>query len=148
MASLPGSVLFVCDRNTIRSVMAEAIMKHLVGHRVFVDSAGIVPDDTAPDPFAVAAMAEIGLDISGHRPKAFDEMDDAAIDVIVTFTPRAQHRAIEATRTLACEVEYWPMPDPTLAEGAREARMAAYREVREALFARIRDRFPSPDRPA
>ena len=148
MASLPGSVLFVCDRNTIRSPMAEALMKHLLGHRVFVDSVGVLPDGEGVDPFAIAAMAELGLDIAAHRPKTFDDLGDASIDVIVAFTPAARHRALEFTRTLACEVEYWPMADPTIVGGNREARLAAYREVRDALFARIKMRFPSPDRPA
>src|SRR3546814_10397406 len=105
--------------------MAEAIMKHLLGHRVFVDSVGVLTADAGVDPFAIAAMAELGLDIARHRPKTFDELGDASIDVIVTFTPQAQHRALEYTRTLACGFEYWPMPDPTIVEGSWEARVQA-----------------------
>lgn len=145
---LPGSVLFACDRNTIRSVMAEAIAKHLVGHRIYVDSAGVRLGETEVDPFAVAVMEEIGLDISRHRPKSFDDLPDDSVDLIVSFSPQAQHRAAEFTRTIACELEYWPVAHPADVGGAREVRLQAYRDLRDALFARIAARFPTSDRPA
>ncbi len=145
MRELPGSVLFACNRNTIRSPMAEAMMKHLLGHRVYVDSVGVRLSATETDPFAVAALAEIGLDISRHKPKSFDDLNDEAIDLIVTFTPQAQHRAVELTRTLACDIEYWPLPDPSIVEGNRDMRLAAYRDLRETLLERISQRFPAHD---
>ncbi len=145
MGDLPGSVLFACNRNIIRSPMAEALMKHLLGHRVYVDSVGVRLSAGDADPFAVAALAEIGLDISDHRPKTFEEAADHSIDLIVTFTPQAQHWAVDLTRTLACEVEYWPMADPTLVEGNRETQLAAYRQLRDDIFARIMQRFPPQD---
>jgi len=143
---LPGSVLFACDRNTIRSVMAEAIMKHLVGHRVYVDSAGVRPDGEAADPFAIAAMQEIGLDISAHQAKSFEDLPDDAVDLIITFTPQAQHRAVEFTRAIACDLEYWPTMHPADVGGSREVRLQAYRDVRDMLFERIKARFPTPER--
>ena len=144
-SDLPGSVLFACDRNTIRSPIAEALMKHLLGHRIYVDSVGVQLLANGTDGFAVAALAEIGLDISNHRPKTFEDLVDHSIDLIVTFTPQAQHRAVELTRTISCDIEYWPLADPTLVEGNREVRLAAYRDLREALFERIIERFPSHD---
>lgn len=143
---LPGSVLFACDRNTIRSVMAEAIMKHLVGHRVYVDSAGVRLTVEEADPFAIAAMQEIGLDISDHRAKSFDDLSDDSVDLIITFSPQAQHRAVEFTRTIACEIEYWPLMHPADVTGPREVRLQAYREARDTLFERIKARFSTPDR--
>ncbi|MBT3401343.1 MAG: arsenate reductase ArsC [Rhodospirillaceae bacterium] len=143
---LPGSVLFACDRNTIRSVMAEAIMKHLVGHRVYVDSAGVRLTGEEADPFAIAAMQEIGLDISGHRAKSFEDLPDDSVDLIITFSPQAQHRAVEFTRTIACALEYWPLMHPADVTGPREVRLEAYREARDTLFERIKARFPTPDR--
>jgi protein-tyrosine-phosphatase len=143
---LPGSVLFACDRNTIRSVMAEAIMKHLVGHRVYVDSAGVRLTGEEADPFAIAAMQEIGLDISGHRAKSFDDLPDNSVDLIITFSPQAQHKAVEFTRTIACELEYWPLMHPADVTGPREVRLQAYREARDTLFERIKARFLTPDR--
>lgn len=145
MRDLPGSVLFACDRNAIRSPMAEALMKHLLGHRIYIDSVGVRLTGNGVDPFAVAALAEIGLDIAAHAPKTFDDLVDDSIDLIVTFTPQAQHRAVEFTRTVACDIEYWPLPDPTLIEGNRDARIAAYRALRDELYERIIRRFAPDD---
>lgn len=142
---IPGSVLFSCTMNSARSPMAEAILKHLLGHKIFVDSVGIRKREV--DGFAVAVMDEIGIDLSKHRPKSFDELEDESFDLVITLSPEAQHRAMEMTRTMACDVEYWPMMDPTLAEGTREQRLAAYREVRDALMERIGNRFPMPLKP-
>ncbi len=147
MANLPGSILFACDRNTIRSPMAAAIMRHIAGQRVYVDSAGVEPDENGPDGFAVAAMQEVGLDIATHHPKGFDEVGDGSVDLIIAFTPQAKDRAAEFTRTLACDVEYWPVAHPAEVSGSREARLQAYREVREALFSHIRARFADSDAP-
>lgn len=139
---LPGSVLFACDRNTVRSPMAAAIMRHLYGHRVYVESVGVQVEAVEVDAFAVAVMAEIGLDISHHIPKSFEDLNDDSIDLIVSLSPAAHHRAIDMTRTLSCETEYWPSVDPTVATGSREAVLAAFRQLREDLMARIRQRFP------
>ncbi|KGM33039.1 MULTISPECIES: arsenate-mycothiol transferase ArsC [Inquilinus] len=137
----PTSVLFVCTQNAIRSPMAEAILKHVAGSRIFVDSVGVRPDETEPDPFAVAALKEIGIDLSRHRPKGFDDLDDDNFDLVISLSPEAQHRAVEMTRTTACDLEFWNTFDPTVVEGNREARMAAFRQVRDSLLARIRERF-------
>ena len=139
MARGPHAVLFACTRNAVRSPMAEAIAKHLLGKSVYVDSVGVRPGPT--DAFAVAAMAELGLDLAGHRPKAFDELEDTSFDLIVTLSPEAQHRAVELTRTMDCRVEYWPTVDPSDAEGGREAVLDVYRAVRDGLFRRIRARL-------
>ena len=89
-------------------------------------------------------MDEIGIDIAAHKPMTFEELDDLEgrnFDLIVTLSPEAHHKALELTRTLAAEVEYWPTADPTAIEGSREQRLNAYREVRDQLLARIRARF-------
>ncbi|MBZ0325874.1 MAG: low molecular weight phosphatase family protein [Alphaproteobacteria bacterium] len=140
MADQPGSVLIVCSTNTVRSPMAAALLRHLFGHRIFVDSVGVRCRDGV-DVFAVAAMTEIGLDIAGHRPRSFEDLEDTDFDLIITLSPEAQHRAMELTRDTACVVEYWPTLDPTAVTGNREARLDAYRAVRDGLLARIRDRF-------
>ena len=137
----PTSVLFACTQNAIRSAMAEAILKHVAGSRIFVDSVGVRPDETEPDPFAVAALKEIGIDLSRHRPKGFDDLDDDNFDLVISLSPEAQHRAVEMTRTTACDLEFWNTFDPTVVEGNRETRMAAFRQVRDWLMARIRERF-------
>ena len=120
--------------------MAEAMLKHFHGHRVFVDSAGVRVGEL--DPFAVAVMEEIGIDLSRHRPKAFDDLEDDSFDLVVTLSPEAHHRAIEMTRTTAFDVEFWNTFDPTLIEGNRDTRLDAFRQVRDSLLQRIRERFP------
>lgn len=140
MARLPSSVLFACTFNSIRSPMAEALLKHLHGRHIYVDSVGV--RDAEIDPFAVAVMDEVGIDMSKHRAKTFDELEDTSFDLVVSLSPEAQHSAVELTRTMACEVEFWPVLDPTAVEGSREEMLEAYRMVRDHLRRRILERFP------
>jgi protein-tyrosine-phosphatase len=145
MGDLPGSVLFCCTMNSLRSPMAEAMLKHLHGRQIYVDSAGV---RTGPiDEFAVAAMDELGIDITKHKAKSFDDLEDGSFDLIVSLSPEAQHRAVEMTRTMAAEVEFWNTFDPSVLEGSRESRMEAYRQVRDQLMRRILQRFPLPGAP-
>jgi protein-tyrosine-phosphatase len=137
----PQAVLFVCALNSVRSPMAASLFKHFFG-RTYVGSAGVRKGEL--DPFAVSAMDEIGLDIARHKPMTIEELEDwegLNFDLIVTLSPEAHHRALEVTRTLAADVEYWPTADPTAVEGTREQRMDAYRAVRDQLSRRIMDRF-------
>jgi protein-tyrosine-phosphatase len=140
MLRLPESVLFACTLNSIRSPMAEALLKHFHGSRIFVQSVGV--RTAVVDPFAVAVMDEMGIDISRHRRRSFDDLEDDSFDLIVSLSPEAQHRAVEMTRHMACEVEFWNTFDPSLVEGSREVRLDAYREVRDSLTRRILERFP------
>lgn len=140
MPRLPSSVLFACTFNSIRSPMAEALMKHLRGRQIYVDSVGVRAVEI--DPFAVAVMDEIGIDLSKHRSKTFDDLEDTSFDLVVSLSPEAQHSAVELTRTMACDVEFWPMFDPTAVEGSREEMLGAYRMVRDQLRKRILERFP------
>jgi protein-tyrosine-phosphatase len=137
---LPGAVLFSCSYNAVRSIMAATLMRHFHGSRVYVECCGLRAGDL--DGFAVAVMDEIGLDISNYKPKTFDELEDGFFDLIVTLSPEAQHRAMEMTRTMACDVEFWNTFDATLIEGSRENRLEAYRQVRDQLQKRILERFP------
>jgi protein-tyrosine-phosphatase len=140
MADTPGSVLFACTMNSVRSPMAEAILKHLHGKHVYVDSVGVRKGEI--DPMAVEVLDEIGIDASRHKSKSFDQLEDGFYDLIVTLSPEAQHRAVELTRTMACEVEFWNTFDPQIVEGNRDQRLDAYRQVRDQLMRRIRERFP------
>jgi protein-tyrosine-phosphatase len=140
--SRPHAVLFACGMNAVRSPMAAALMSQMLGKSVYVGSAGVQKGEL--DPFAVAVMDEVGIDIARHRPITFEELDDLEglnFDLIVTLSPPAHHKAMQLTRTVAADVEYWPTVDPTAVEGNREQRLAAYREVRDQLLARIRERF-------
>jgi len=141
----PQAVLFACGLNAIRSPMAAGLFQQLFGKSAHVGSAGVQKGEL--DPFAVAAMAEIGIDIARHKPVTFEELDELEglnFDLIVTLSPPAHHKALELTRTSGAEVEYWPTVDPTAEEGNREQRMQAYRQLRDQLLARIRERFGKP----
>jgi protein-tyrosine-phosphatase len=141
-ASKPQAVLFACGLNAVRSPMAAGLLRQMQGVSLYVRSAGVRKGEL--DPFAVAAMDEIGIDIAAHRPMTFEELEDwegLSFDLIVTLSPEAHHRALELTRTAAVEVEYWPTPDPTISEGSREQRLEAYRAVRDQLMRQIRRRF-------
>jgi len=138
-AESPKAVLFACTWNSVRSPMAEAILKHLAGRTVYVDSAGVRAGEL--DPFAVAVMDEIGIDMAKHKPKALADLEDTSFDLVVSLAPEAHHQALEMTRTMAIEAEYWPTIDPTATAGSREQILNAYRAVRDALFERIKRRF-------
>ncbi|MBO6946552.1 MAG: arsenate reductase ArsC [Rhodospirillales bacterium] len=141
MTDLPSAVLFACTMNSVRSPMAEAIMKFLHGHQVYVDSAGVRSKDI--DGYAITVMDEIGIDLSRHHAKTFDDLEDDYFDIVITLSPEAQHSAIELTRVMACEVEFWNTMDPSLIESEdREVVLDAYRQVRDQLMQRIKDRFP------
>jgi protein-tyrosine-phosphatase len=141
-ASRPLAVLFACGLNSVRSPIAAGLFAQMFGRAIHVGSAGVRKGEL--DPFAVAAMAEIGIDISRHKPATFEELGDLEglnFDLIVTLAPEAHHRALELTRGNAVDIEYWPMADPTVIEGNREQRLEAYRDLRDQLMARIRERF-------
>jgi protein-tyrosine-phosphatase len=138
----PQAVLFACGMNQVRSPMAAAIMKHFFGQRIFTESAGVHKGEH--DPFVDAVMDEIGIDTQKTRPKTIEELEEwegLNFDLVVTLAPDAHHRALDLTRTNDMDVEYWPTPDPTLAQGSREQRLDAYRQVRDMLLQRIRQRF-------
>src|SRR5690606_1015815 len=143
---LPDAVLFACSENAVRSPMAAAIMRHFFGHREYVQSCGV--HGGTVDRFAVAVMDEIGIDISNHEPISFDELYDTSFDLVISLSPEAHHRAIELTRAMAVEVEYWPTLDPTIASGSREQILDTYRQIRDSLMQRILARFGSPSGPA
>ena len=138
----PQAVLFACGFNSVRSPMAESLLKQMFPHALYVRSAGVRTQEL--DPFAVAVMAELGQDISGHKPQTFAELEDwegLNFDLIITLSPEAHHKALELTHTVAADVEYWPTPDPTTTEGSREQKLQAYRDVCDSLMMRIRKRF-------
>jgi len=138
---LPGAVLFACTTNAVRSVMAAAILRHLAGNRAYVASAGVRAGVT--DSFVTAVMDEIGIDVSSHTPNTLRDLHDTSFDLIVSLSPEAHHQALELTRTMAVEVEYWPTYDATVmvGHGTREQTLADYRAVRDQLFERIKSRF-------
>ena len=144
----PSSVLFCCDHNAVRSPMAEGLMKKLYGRQSYVQSAG-VKNDREIDGFTVAVCQELGIELSRHRSRSFEEMMDwgddlSGFDLIVALSPASQRMALELTRYYHLDVEYWPIMDPTgLGEG-REAKLAVYRQVRDQIRDRMVARFGAP----
>ena len=139
----PQAVLFACGFNSVRSPMAAALLRRLHGAPLYAASAGVRAGEL--DPFAVAVMDELGIDIAAHRPITFEELEDLEglnFDLIITLSPEAHHKALVLTHRLAAQVEYWPTADPADVEGNRGQRLDAYRAVRDQLLERIRSRFP------
>ncbi|MCH7551540.1 MAG: low molecular weight phosphatase family protein [Proteobacteria bacterium] len=141
MADLPSAVLFACNMNSIRSPMAEGILKFLHGDRIYVDSVGVRKIEI--NGFCITVMDEIGIDMSQHKPKSFDDLEDSFYDLVITLSPEAQHKAVEMTRVMACEVEFWNTFDPSIIESDdRETLLDAYRTVRDQLLEKLKKRFP------
>ena len=115
-------------------------MKHFHGRQVWVQSVGVRIGEL--DPFAVQVMDEVGIDISPHKPQRFDDLEDSFFDLVISLSPEAHHHALEMTRNMACEVQFWPTLDPSLIDGSRETRLEEYRAVRDQLTRRILQRFP------
>ncbi|MBO9465164.1 low molecular weight phosphatase family protein [Tropicibacter sp. R15_0] len=145
MGGLPQSVLFCCDHNAVRSPMAEGIMKKLFGTETYVQSVGVV-NDLEIDGFAISVCSEIDVELSRHRSRSFEEMEEngealSGFDVIVTLSPASQRRALELTRFYHLTVEYWPIMDPTGIGETREQKLNAYRQTREQLTDRMRGKW-------
>jgi protein-tyrosine-phosphatase len=138
----PQSVLFMCAQNAVRSPMAEGLTKHFFGRSLYVQSAGVRTSE--PDAFMLTVMDELGIDARKHRPRTVEELEDwegLNFDLIITLSPEAHHKALELTRTMATDVEYWPTPDPTIVQGSRDQMLDAYRAVRDGLAKKIKDRL-------
>src|SRR5689334_21090333 len=138
----PQSVLFACGQNSMRSPMADSLLRQTHPATLYLLSPGVKKGEL--DPFAVAVMAELGQDMSTHKPTTFEELEEwegLNFDLSITLSPEAHHKALDLTRTLAADVEYWPTPDPTGTQGSREQKLQAYREVCDGLLLRIRKRF-------
>jgi protein-tyrosine-phosphatase len=143
---LPEAVLFSCSMNAIRSPIAAALMKHLFGRHIYVESCGVRAG--VLDPLAVEVMDEIGIDLSHLHPKDFETLADTSFDLIITLSPQARHKALALTQAQAVEVEYWKVPDPSACDGSREQRLAAYREARDTILRFLKERFaarPAPE---
>ncbi|GGF65705.1 ArsC family transcriptional regulator [Terasakiella brassicae] len=141
MSELPSAILFCCTMNAIRSPMAEGIMKLLHGRQIYVDSCGVRLGQEL-DGFVMEVMDEIGIDMSKHKPKTFDQLEDSFYDRIITLSPEAHHHALEMAAYMDCDVTFWNTFDPSLETGSREQRLEAYRAVRDQLMMQIKRAFP------
>ena len=143
--SLPQSILFCCDHNAVRSPMAEGIMKKLYGTGTYVQSVGVI-NDLEIDGFSIAVCDEIGVELSRHRSRSFDEMerwgdDLSSFDLIVALSPASQRRALELTRLFHLTVEYWPILDPTGIGETREMKLVSYRQTRDQIKSKLKEKW-------
>ncbi len=146
--ALPQSVLFCCDHNAVRSPMAEGIMKKFYGTGTYVQSAGVT-NDMEIDGFSIAVCQELDVELSRHRSRSFDEMENwgddlGSFDLIVALSPASQRRALELTRLYHLEVEYWPILDPTGLGETRDAKLDSYRQARDQIIDQLKNRFGEP----
>ena len=143
--ALPQSILFCCDHNAVMSPMAEGIMKKLYGTGTYVQSVGVI-NDLEIDGFSIAVCDEIGVELSRHRSRSFDEMerwgdDLSSFDLIVALSPASQRRALELTRLFHLTVEYWPILDPTGIGETREMKLVSYRQTRDQILNKLREKW-------
>ena len=124
-------VLILCTGNSARSQMAEGLLRHDGGAAFEVASAGTKPSHVRPE--AIAAMHEIGIDISGHRSKSVDEFAGQAFDYVITVCDNAKESCpvFPATTKLI----HWSLEDPAAVQGSEEERLAEFRRVRDQLRA-------------
>ncbi|CUH74637.1 Arsenate reductase [Tritonibacter multivorans] len=148
MEPLPQSILFCCDHNAVRSPMAEGIMKKLYGTGTYVQSAG-VKNDLEIDGFCISVCQEIDVELSRHQSRSFDEMeqwgdDISSYDLVIALSPASQRQALELTRFFHLDVEYWPIMDPTGLGETRDAKLESYRQTRDQIIARLKERWGDP----
>ncbi len=141
MIELPSAVLFCCTMNAIRSPMAAGIMQLLHGRNIYVNSCGVRLGQEV-DGFVIEVMDEIGIDVSAHTPKTFDQLEDSYYDMMITLSPEAHHTALDMAAYMDCEVKFWNTFDPSLTQGSRDQRLDAYRAVRDQLMMKIKQTFP------
>jgi len=145
---LPQSILFCCDHNAVRSPMAEGIMKKFYGTGTYVQSVGVM-NDLEIDGFAIGVCQEIGVELSRHRSRSFDEMEQwgddlSSFDLVIALSPASQRRALELTRFFHLDVEYWPIMDPTGIGEKRETKLNAYRQTRDQIADQLIRRWGQP----
>lgn len=144
-SALPQSVLFCCDHNAVRSPMAEGIMKKLYGSDCYIQSVG-VKNDLEIDGFAVAVCSEVGVELSRHQSRSFDEMEEwgddlSSFDLVLALSPASQRRALDLTRVFHLDVDYWQILDPTGIGDHREAKLEKYRETRDQIIGKLLERW-------
>lgn len=142
-AQEPRSVLFACTRNSIRSPMAEAMLKAMRGRAIYVDSVGLINGQL--DPFAVEVMREVDIDLSRHNPKRFEDRWDTSFDLLICLSPEAYEHGKALARTAAMDVEFWDIEDPTETTGNRTVKLDAYRRVRDSLMHKLQQHFGPGD---
>lgn len=133
------NVLFICQLNSVRSPMAEGLLRKRLGDKVYVKSCGLTPDD--PNDFMLSIMKEVGIDMSDHQPLGLDDIKDESFDRIIAFTAGAKAGAEVVLGDNHPEIELWAVPNP--GEGSLDVRalMNNYRAIRSNIDARLGREF-------
>ncbi len=130
-----GSVLFVCALNSIRSPMAEGLMKKKIGHDIYVQSCGL--EAGGRNELMVAVMREKGIDLSRHNSKTLSDLQDSNFDLVISFDSQTFEAAKAVFADNECEIECWEIPDPTKGSMDVRAMMNNFRAVRDNIEMRI-----------
>ncbi len=133
------SILFVCSMNSVRSPIAEGVAKELFGRRIYIDSAGL--RNSTLDPFALVVLREVGIEFSEDTPRLLENIGLEGFDMVITLSQEARATVSERVRATAVEHIHWPIDDPTLTEGSRDARLVAYRSVRDGIRALLKEQI-------
>ncbi|MFI5329163.1 MAG: arsenate reductase ArsC [Candidatus Rokuibacteriota bacterium] len=128
-------VLFLCTHNSARSQMAEGFLRAMAGDRFEAGSAGT--EKTSVNPLAIRAMAELGIDLGGHRSKLYEDVASEAWDFLITVCDDANERCPWVPGSV--ERLHWSFPDPSRASGTEEERLAVFRRVRDQIQERLTD---------
>lgn len=124
-------------------------MKKFYGTGTYVQSVGVM-NDMEIDGFSIAVCKEIGVELSRHRSRSFDEMEQwgddlSSFDLIVALSPASQRRALELTRFFHLTVEYWQILDPTGLGETRAEKLASYRQTRDQIIKHLIAHWGEPD---
>lgn len=128
-------ILFLCVANSARSQMAEGLARNLLGDQALIQSAGSKPSKV--NPFAIQALKEMGIDISGQRSKSVDEIDPQTVETVITLC------AEEVCPVFLGKAErlHWALPDPAGQGGTDEEKLQSFREVRDRIHSRLKEYF-------
>ncbi len=123
-------------------------MKKFYGTGTYVQSVG-VHNDMEIDGFSIAVCQEMDVELERHRSRSFDEMEQwgddlSSFDLVVALSPASQRRALELTRFYHLKVEYWPIIDPTGLGETREAKLASYRQARDQIISKLKEKWGDP----
>jgi arsenate reductase len=129
-------ILFLCVANSARSQMAEGLAKAHFGNQALIQSAGSKPSKV--NPFAIKAMAEIGIDISQNRSKSVSEVDPSTVDTVITLCAEEECPVFLGK----AERIHWGLPDPGVGKTTDEEKLQSFREVRAEIKKRIMGQYP------
>lgn len=133
MSDLPESILFLCVANSARSQMAEGLARWLFGDRVRVQSAGSSPSTV--NPYAIEALAELGVDIRGHHSKSVDTIDPSTVSTVITLCAEEVCPAFLGS----AQRIHWPIPDPASSDPtlSREQMLERFRAARDSIRSKL-----------